>query len=303
MLEVGAQPTERDMRGTVRTSARAGAAGEAGARQKGEDESSAERYPGTPPGVLSHFPLPLEDGLAVRRAARDANLRAWHTKSKCYEFGLRLTPPSNRVTVGNMNVGSGGRPYAQVARAAAQNRTRTALLDAADEAFFAGSWEQTSLTEIAVAAGVTKQTLLRHFGSKDGLAVQAATRGQAKVRDQRWSAPTDDVPGAVDNLLDHYDEFGGRALKIASGLASLGGGEMKDIGRTARQLHYDWVDHAFGAWLRGTRGKTRARQRAALIALCDVQTWWLLSHDLELARPEVRATLILAIERLLEGEK
>jgi AcrR family transcriptional regulator len=202
-----------------------------------------------------------------------------------------------------MNAGPTARPYTQVVRAAAQERTRTALLDAADAAFFSGSWEQTSLTEIAAAAGVTKQTLLRHFGSKEGLASRAAQRGQQQVRDQRWSTPTDDVPGAVDNLLDHYDEFGGRAMKIAAGLASLGGGEMDDIGRTARQIHYDWVDHAFGTWLRRTRGETRARRRAGLIAVCDVQTWWLLSHDLGLARDEVQATLILAIEGLLEGEK
>jgi AcrR family transcriptional regulator len=196
-----------------------------------------------------------------------------------------------------------GRSYTQVARAAAQERTRTALLDAAEAAFFSGAWEQTSLTEIAVAAGVTKQTLLRHFGSKDGLAAHAAQRGQQQVREQRWSAPTDDLPGAVDNLLDHYDEFGGRAMKIAAGLASLGGAETEDLGRTARQIHYDWVDHAFGTWLGRARGKTRGRRRAALIVLCDVQTWWLLSRDLGLARDEVRATLILAIEGLLEGEK
>jgi hypothetical protein len=43
----------------------------------------------------------------------------------------------------------------------------------------------------------------------------------------------------------------------------------------------------------------RERYRAALIALCDVHTWWLLSHDLGFERAEVRATLANAIERLL----
>ena len=77
---------------------------------------------------------------------------------------------------------------------------------------------------------------------------------------------------------------------------------MADLGRAARQLHPDWVEHAFKAWLDRLRGKARTRRRAALIALCDVHTWWLLSHDLGFARPEVRATLTQAIRSLLEED-
>lgn len=209
-----------------------------------------------------------------------------------------LTATRIHVTVGDMNRSGAARPYRQTARAERQDRTRDALLDAADTAFFLGQWEQISLTEMAAAASVTKQTLLRHFGSKEGLLEQAAARGLQRVRDQRWSAPTRDLPGAVDNLLDHYEEVGERAMKIPAGNG--GGAAMAEIGRGARQLHYDWVEHAFGAWLNQRQGKARARDRAALIALCDVHTWWLLSHDLALPRPEVRATLIRAIGSLLE---
>jgi len=59
------------------------------------------------------------------------------------------------------------------------------------------------------------------------------------------------------------------------------------------------VDLAFGAWLAAARPAERQRLRAALITVCDVQAWWILSHELKLSRAEVRATLILAIERLL----
>ncbi len=64
-------------------------------------------------------------------------------------------------------------------------------------------------------------------------------------------------------------------------------------------MHYDWVDHAFSAWLRRLRGKRRARTRAALIALCDVHTWNVMSHDLGMSRREVHAALSLSIHRLL----
>jgi AcrR family transcriptional regulator len=200
-----------------------------------------------------------------------------------------------------MEVGARTRPYRQVARAQAQQRTRDELIAAAQSEFFAGRWEEASLEAIAVTARVTKQTLLRHFGSKDGLLEHALERGFNDVRAQRFNAPSGDVAGAVDNLLEHYEQWGEQALRIGAveGL----GGVAAEVGGRARQLHYDWVEHAFGSSLERLSAKDRGRRRAALIALCDVHTWWLLSHDLELPRAEVRATLINAIERLIPEER
>jgi AcrR family transcriptional regulator len=199
-----------------------------------------------------------------------------------------------------MEVGARTRPYRQVARAQAQQGTRDALIAAAQSEFFAGRWEEASLEAIAASAGVTKQTLLRHFGSKDVLLGRALERGYSEVRDQRFSAPVGDVAGAVDNLVEHYERWGERAIRIdaVDGLGEVAAG----LGRRARELHYDWVEHAFGSSLGRLSAEDRERRRAALIALCDVHTWWLLSHDLGLPRVEVRATLIDAIESLIAEE-
>jgi AcrR family transcriptional regulator len=188
------------------------------------------------------------------------------------------------------------RGYVKVARAEAEEETRVALLDAADEAFLSGPWEHASLEGIARAAGVTKQTLLRHFGSKDRLLERVLLRAFDEVEKQRLSAPTNDIAGAVDNLLEHYEIRGGRAMR-SSNLDM--DGSLADLARRARRFHYDWVELAFGMWLTAARPSERRRLRAALIAICDVQAWWILTHDLELSRAEVRATLILTINRLL----
>ena len=195
----------------------------------------------------------------------------------------------------------GRRPYNKVAREQSQQHTRDALLDAADDEFYGDRWQKTSLEALSKKAGVTKQTLLRHFGSKDGLLLQALLRGAAQIRDQRWSTPTGDVTGAVENLIDHYEAWGERSLRI--GAWQNGPAVLAMISRTARQIHYDWVEHAFAPWLDGLDEQARERRRAALIALCDVQTWWLFSHDLELARTEIQVILTDLIERLLaEGQ-
>jgi AcrR family transcriptional regulator len=188
------------------------------------------------------------------------------------------------------------RTYTKVARAAAEEQTRTALLDAAEVAFFDEGGAH-SLEAIAAAAGVTKQTLLRHFGSREGLFHESHRRAFERVREQRLRAPRNDVEGAIDNLLDHYEAVGDRALRIGTMTTT----ELPaDIGRVARQLHYEWVEHAFGAWLGAA--EHRSRLRAALIAACDVQTWSIFAHDLGFERAEVRQTLLLIIRRLLEED-
>ena len=191
------------------------------------------------------------------------------------------------------------RPYTKVARAAAEDRTHVALLDAAEQAFLVRLVGTMLARRGGRRAGVTKQTLLRHFGSKDGLLEQTYARAFERVRAQRLRAPSDDVAGAVDNLLDHYEEDGDRALRIGAMASSE---PIAGLVAARRQLHYDWVDHAFGRWLARPRGRRRAHVRAALIALCDVQTWSILRRDLGLPRRDVRAALVLAIDRLLEED-
>jgi AcrR family transcriptional regulator len=200
-----------------------------------------------------------------------------------------------------MSTESNQRPYKQVARAQARERTRDALLDAANDEFYEGDWSKASLESLSRKAGVTKQTLLRHFGSKDGLLIQALMRGATQVHDQRWSAPRGDIPGTVDNLLDHYEEWGDRSMRI--GALQRGPAMLAIISRAARQFHYDWVEYAFGSWLRTMEGQARIRMRASLIALCDLQSWWILSHDLELPRSEVHAILVELIESAIGAKR
>ncbi len=192
-------------------------------------------------------------------------------------------------------------PYKQVARAEARQRTRTALLNVAMEEFTRGRWEKMSLQELASRAQVTTQTLLRHFGSKDGLLTHAMASTTAEMYTPCWSTAPGDVEGAVKNLLDHYEEWGERSLRVGTWLES-GAPVLASISRMARQMRHEWVEDAFAPQLERRYGDEHVRCRAALITLCDVHTWWLLSHDLEFERAAVRATLTTAIECLLADE-
>lgn len=188
------------------------------------------------------------------------------------------------------------RPYKQAARAQAKERTRDALLDAAAEEFFAGGALGT-LEGLASKVKVTKQTLLRHFGSKEGLFQQALERSASEVLDQRWSVRVGDVEGAVENLLDHYEEWGERGMRLEAWQISPT--PFARLARMGRRIHAEWVDYAFAPWLEARDEHARTRLRAQLIAICDVQVWWVLTHYLKLERDEAKASLVEMIEKLV----
>jgi AcrR family transcriptional regulator len=189
------------------------------------------------------------------------------------------------------------RQYKQVAREEAQQRTREALLEAAIDEFYADRWSKVSLAGLATRAGVTKQTLLRHFGSKEGLLLQALVRSAAQVLDERWNAPVGDVDGAIENLLEHYEAWGGRARRL--GAWQDAPSVLAKLSRAGRQVHYQWIEFVFAPQLGGLEEPGSSRLRAELIVVCDVQTWWILAHDLELGRAEVKTILTGMAERAI----
>src|SRR4051794_12812167 len=108
------------------------------------------------------------------------------------------------------------RPYRMGARAATAAATAERIVAAATELFLARPYEEVTLDEVAQRAAVTVQTVLRGFGSKEGLAEAAAEVGQEKVRAARDEAPIGDTVGAIRNLIEHYEEWGERVLLMLS---------------------------------------------------------------------------------------
>ncbi|HEX6335963.1 MAG TPA: helix-turn-helix domain-containing protein, partial [Jiangellaceae bacterium] len=158
--------------------------------------------------------------------------------------------------------------------------------------------DQITLEDVADRAGVTVQTVLRRFGSKDALVAAAAEHARADVRNQRFAAPVGDIPAAVENLLDHYEATGTTALRLLAQEDRVP--QLKEIADRGREVHYEWVEHAFAPLLDRRNG--RSRLRAQLIAITDVYTWKLLHHDLGLDRAETERALIEMIESVADRE-
>lgn len=175
-------------------------------------------------------------------------------------------------------------------RAEAAAQTHQRIIEAAVRLVSERDFDGLLLSEIADEAEVTVQTVLRRFGSKEGLMEAASAVGREQVRAQRWAAPEGDVAAAVRGLVEHYETWGERSLHFLAQAPR--SAAMKALTDSGKALHAEWVDHAFKPWLARRRSPVvKARLRARLIAVTDVFTWSIFRKDLRMDRETAELTL------------
>jgi len=179
-------------------------------------------------------------------------------------------------------------------RAEAFAETRKAILDAAIEI----SDPRASLSEVAAKAGVSERTILRHFGSRDGLLADGIRENLARGEAERFAVPAGDVSKAVAALVEQYEAVGDRVLGL---LAQEGIDRQADDGLAeGRKLHRRWVTEKLGPLLAGRDAPTRRRRIAQLVAICDVYTWKLLRRDSGLGRAETERAIHELVDAVID---
>ena len=187
------------------------------------------------------------------------------------------------------------RPYRQTARAHAAARTRQNVLAAAVALWRAKDWDQVTLAELAGEAGVTAQTVLRLFGSKDGVVDACIEQKVSGIEALRERAPIGDPAGALDVLLTHYEADGDATLRTLA---------LEDRSPAARRIaehgrvqHRAWCARVFAPFLPAARTKAHATRLDAFVAATDLYLWKLFRRDLGRTPAETRQVF----EALLEG--
>ena len=167
-------------------------------------------------------------------------------------------------------------------RARAVEETRTRIMDACIALHGERLVTDIGLDDIAGRAGVTVQTLLRHFGSRAGLLDAVSERAETVVVEERRT-PVGDVREAVRVIVDHYEERGDQVLLM---LAQESHEElMRRITERGRALHRAWVVEVFGPYLAQAHDAHDADELTDLLAVVtDVYVWKLLRRDRGLSR-------------------
>lgn len=189
------------------------------------------------------------------------------------------------------------RPYTSPLRERAAERTRERILDAAFDRVSREYYDDVTLDQVAADAGVTVQTVLRRFGSKEGLIRAIIEARTPAVTAQRDAAPVGDVAGAVANLFDHYEEIGDLVMLLLRQEERVAPfGEVTAYGRA---YHEQWVDRVFAPWLSRRTGDDRRVLHDQLVALCDTYVWYLLRRQQRLSRADAQRAVAEMVTRLL----
>jgi AcrR family transcriptional regulator len=171
-----------------------------------------------------------------------------------------------------MNREAPSRAYNMDARRAAAEATRERILDAAADAFLSRWFDDVTIQSVAKDAGVSGQTVLNHFGSKESLIAAAAGRLTEQIESRRATARPGDVDAAIDALVHDYEITGDatiRALALEDRVESI-----RPLLRIGRASHRKWVEEKFG----------RPDLVPELVSATDVYTWKLLRRDQGLSR-------------------
>jgi AcrR family transcriptional regulator len=194
---------------------------------------------------------------------------------------------------------SAKRRYQMQARARSTEETRETILDAVEVAFEELFYDEITLAEIAKRAGVSVQTVLRHFESKEGLFMASMLHTGAKMASDRDLVPVGDVKEVVDDLVNHYENYGNRLLRmLAQEDREPALKQLADLGRT---FHLEWCKRAFAPGLAGLRGAKLERRLAEVVTCTDIYVWKLLRRDRELSVKQTKLAMRELLEPLMEA--
>lgn len=188
------------------------------------------------------------------------------------------------------------RAYRQGARAAAAEQNGTRIIEAFQRRMREDWFEQITLDEIATEAEVTVPTIIRRFGSKEGLLQAAWELFSDDVQARRASSPGD-VAGAVRAVVEDYEIMGDlivRALAQEERFPSL-----KAANNGGRAGHRAWVERCFSPWLDNLATTARRRRVDALVAATDVYVWKLVRRDMGRSAQHLKAVMVTLIEGVI----
>lgn len=184
------------------------------------------------------------------------------------------------------------RDYDMTVRGAAAEETRTAILHATASLGERKPLASTTLADVAAEAGVSVQTVIRHFGGRDQLFEATMAFVHTRIRAER-SSPPGDVETAMRVLSSHYEARG-------DGIMLMLGQESHDplastITGAGRAEHRAWCHTVFSPYLNDSE-----EVLDLLVVATDVYTWKILRRDRQLSQARTEAQMLRLVRAILD---
>lgn len=190
------------------------------------------------------------------------------------------------------------RSYHMSARAESTAETGRKIIAAVTELWRERSLDDITLHEVASRAGVTVQTVIRRFGSKEGLVDAAIASGETGVRDDQDKVPAGDIEQVLDYILAHYERDGAAVLRTLALEDKLPA--AKRLAEHGRQVHRDWCARTFAPYLPAVDDATYPVRLDAFVAATDLYLWKLIRRDLGRTADQTRQVISTLLHALTD---
>jgi AcrR family transcriptional regulator len=168
------------------------------------------------------------------------------------------------------------RTYNATVQAEVAALTRQRIMEATLHLYDSSWMDQITLQQIAERAGVTVQTILRHFTSKEGLELAISVAMGKEVVREREKVIAGDLEGIITYLVQHYESVGDRMIRLLAQESRYR--PLQKFMEEGRVIHRDWIGRVFAPYL--SNKKQREQLVPQLVAVCDVYLWKLFRRDM-----------------------
>jgi AcrR family transcriptional regulator len=191
------------------------------------------------------------------------------------------------------------RPYRQVARAEATYDLSQRIVASFLSALKTQWLDDITLNAIAAEARTTRQTVLRLFGSKDGLLAAAIDIWPDEVA-KTYSRPQCKTPEELASaMVDMLEDLGPMFLRLLA-LAPRHS-ELKRFVALGRERHRQWFIESLSGFLNDLPPEAVEQAIAECLIATDTYTWSLLRHEFGRSRAQTQATMATMMRRALDA--
>ena len=164
------------------------------------------------------------------------------------------------------------RAYELGSRAEAMRATRERILDVVAELFIPRWFDEVTIADVARRSGVSSQTVVNHFGSKEQLYLAGvAERVGPGIEAVRAKAVPGDLDSIVETACEDYETTGDGTVRLMAVAAR--SDELAVVVEHGSASHHAWIEHCFAPWLDKLPLADRRHKHILISAILDVTTW------------------------------
>lgn len=192
------------------------------------------------------------------------------------------------------------RNYNLGVRAEYARETYESILAAAHQAFSSMPYEKVSLRAIADKAGVSQQTVIRLFDSKDNLLATAASETVDELFVNR-KCPQDasEVEPLIRNYLKITEQISAQSIvffQVSERFESL-----RPVIKRGRQCQREWIEQVFRFYLPDREDKRHSLFVAQLFSALSFYSWYSLRCESGLSVEDATEATIFTIFSLIQS--